>query len=72
MSDLTTSEAAVLTQVASFPSLTAERRLKLLSKSSPRAKAIGRILVRGERQNDNPEYTQFAKRFKTWASQSEL
>lgn len=71
MSGLSANEAAVLTQVASFPNLTMKRRMQLLSGSSKRAQEIGRIIVRGARMTDNPEYKQVAKKFARWASENE-
>lgn len=71
MSELSANEAAVLTQVASFPNLTIKRRMQLLSGSSRRAKEIGRIIVRGARTSDSPEYKRVARKFARWASENE-
>jgi hypothetical protein len=71
MSGLSPNEAAVLTQVVSFPNLTMKRRMQLLSRSSKRAQEIGRIIVKGERTSDSPEYTRVAKKFARWASENE-
>lgn len=70
MSGLSANEAAVLTQVASFPNLTQRRRMQLLSRSSKRAQEIGRIIVKGERTTDRPEYKKVAKKFASWASEN--
>ena len=70
MSGLSANEAAVLTQVASFPNLTQRRRLQLLSRSSKRAQEIGRIIVKGERTSDPVEYKRVAKKFASWASEN--
>lgn len=71
MLELSANEAAVLTQVASFPKLTVRRRMQLLSHSSTRAKAIGRIIVKGARESDKPEYKRVAKKFARWGSENE-
>ncbi len=71
MSGLSPNEAAVLTQVVSFPNLTMKRRMQLLSRSSKRAQEIGRIIVKGERTSDSPEYRRVAEKFASWASENE-
>jgi cytochrome c556 len=71
MSGLSANEAAVLTQVASFPNLTQKRRMQLLSRSSRRAQEIGRIIVKGERPADPAEYRKVAKKFARWATENE-
>lgn len=71
MSELSPNEAAVLTQVVSFPNLTAERRLQLLSGASKRAKEIGRIIVTGANPGDDPEYRRVANKFQRWALENE-
>jgi hypothetical protein len=71
MSGLSANEAAVLTQVVSFPNLTMKRRMQLLSGSSKRAQEIGRIIVKGERTTDRPEYKRVAKKFTRWALENE-
>lgn len=70
MSGLSANEAAILTQVASFPNLTQKRRMQLLSRSSKRAQEIGRIIVKGVRTTDRAEYKQVAKKFASWASEN--
>ena len=70
MVGLTAKEASVLTQVASFPNLTQKRRMQLLSRSSKRAREIGRIIVKGERTTDRAEYKHVAKKFASWASEN--
>jgi hypothetical protein len=44
--------------------------MQLLSGSSKRAQAIGRIIVKGARTTDRPEYRRVAKKFASWASEN--
>lgn len=70
MVDLSTNDTAILTRVASFPSFAPDRRMRMLVHSSNRAKAIGRIIVKGEKRTDRPEYKRVAKKFAGWTREA--
>jgi hypothetical protein len=60
---LSTRDTGLLTRVASFPRMEKAQRKRMLLHSSNEARAIGRIIIDGEKDSDRPEYRRVAAKF---------
>lgn len=60
---LSSKDLNILTRVSSFPFMDKELLHKILSRTSNDARAVGRILISGERDTDKPEWKRMARKF---------
>ena len=67
MIHLSPADSSILTRVAQYESIPLDKRIELLSRASPKAQQVGRILLNIDQPEDaDPDVMAAAKAFKRW------